>query len=242
MDRVQFLHLLRVEGDTLLAVAAKGVDEQVPTCPGWTVRLVLEHTAEVYEHKIEAIRLGGPAPSPWPPAWPSDRDPLAWFAEAHERILSVLTDGADEAPSWTWWPADQTAGFWIRRMAQETVIHRADVQSAFGPPAPIDPDLAVDGIDEVLQLMLSGDWGEDAQPDSRGVIVVDVGIQSWTIHIEPERIDVVPGTHSAAARISGTPSQVLLWLWGRLPDTAITMSGSEQAVRNLRNRLALATQ
>ena len=46
--------------------------------------------------------------------------------------------------------------FWIRRMAQETVIHRVDAELALGEPfAPIPDDLALDGIDEVLERFLA---------------------------------------------------------------------------------------
>ena len=41
-------------------------------------------------------------------------------------------------------------------MAQETVIHRVDAELAAGEPiAPIPDDLAVDGIDEVLERFLA---------------------------------------------------------------------------------------
>ena len=60
-------------------------------------------------------------------------------------------------PAWSWWEPDQTVGFWYRRMALETVVHRVDVETQFGPPSAIDAALAVDGIDEVLTLMLAGD-------------------------------------------------------------------------------------
>ena len=37
-----------------------------------------------------------------------------------------------------------------RRMAHETSMHRWDADNAQGDPAPIDPELAIDGIDEAL--------------------------------------------------------------------------------------------
>ena len=68
----------------------------------------------------------------------------------------------------TWWPPDQTVGFWLRRMAHETSIHRRDVESAVGAETPVAPDLAVDGIDEVLALMLAGDWSDEVVPEASG--------------------------------------------------------------------------
>ena len=45
---------------------------------------------------------------------------------------------------------DQTVGFWYRRMALETVVHRVDVETGFGVPRAVNAELAVDGIDEVV--------------------------------------------------------------------------------------------
>ena len=53
---------------------------------------------------------------------------------------------------WTWTP-DHTVGFWSRRMAHEVAVHRWDAQGAAGDPSPIERELAVDGIQEVFDLM-----------------------------------------------------------------------------------------
>ena len=53
-------------------------------------------------------------------------------------------------------------------MAHETSIHRRDVESAVGATTPVAADLAVDGIDEVLALMLAGDWSDEVVPEASG--------------------------------------------------------------------------
>jgi len=110
MDRLRYLELLDVDGRLLSTAAADDLRADVPACPGWTVGDVVRHTAEVYEHKIACIQLAGARPDPWPPRWPADRDPVTWFVEAHGRLLQVLASTDPAAPSWTWWPPDQTAG------------------------------------------------------------------------------------------------------------------------------------
>jgi hypothetical protein len=56
---------------------------------------------------------------------------------------------------WTWHPTDHTAAFVARRANHETAVHRVDAQLAAsgtaGEVAP--PELAADGIDEVLMLV-----------------------------------------------------------------------------------------
>jgi uncharacterized protein (TIGR03083 family) len=241
MERARYLDLLRSDGAAMHA-AAGDVAAPVPTCPGWTVADALNHTAEVYEHKIAAIEGRGTKPDPWPPQWPAGRDPREWFADAHARIVALLekTDPAD--PSWTWWPDDQTAGFWVRRMAQETAVHRVDVQSAYGAPGPVDADLAVDGVDEVLVMMLSGDWSSLPQPDLNGTVAVATGGRTWRVAMMPEEVTVEESDGDAEATVSGEPGDVLLWLWGRAGDERVTFGGDRDAARRFRERLALATQ
>ncbi|HEV2889448.1 MAG TPA: maleylpyruvate isomerase family mycothiol-dependent enzyme [Frankiaceae bacterium] len=240
MERERFLELLRTDGDLLLLTARRGLDATVPTCPGWTVRDAVSHTAQVYEHKLACIALGGPKPEPWPPAWP-DRDPLDWYADAHARLVATLTTTDPAAPSHTWWPDDQTAGFWVRRMAQETAVHRADVESAFGDVTPIDAELAVDGVDEVLTMMLADDWSDLPQPDLNGTASVETGGRRWHVAMTTDDVAVAESDGPAEATVSGEPSDVLLWLWGRAPDGAVRIDGDAGAARRFRERLALAT-
>jgi uncharacterized protein (TIGR03083 family) len=207
------------------------------------VRDLVRHIAEVYEHKIECTRLNR-APDPWPPAWPSDRDPIEWLDDAHGRLQEMFERSEPSTPSATWWPPDQTVGFWARRMAHETAVHRVDAELATGVADPtVDPDLAVDGIDEILDLMLAGDWSEEPHDASTGqrVAVATAG-GTRLITLEPESVAVSREVDRADARIEGDPSSVLLWLWGRVPDERIERSGDLDAIRVLRSRLAIATQ
>ena len=240
MERAGFLEALGVEGARLRAAALRGLDAPVPSCAGWVVRDVVTHVAEVYEHKLRCVELAGPAPDPWPPAWPADRDPVEWYDDALARLLDVLRSTPPGAPSWTWLPEDQTAGFWARRMAHETAVHRVDAELAHGEAAPVEAELALDGVDEVLTLMLADDWTGYEEPELTGVVTVEAGGRSWTADMRAERVDVVAGAGPAAATVTADPSRLLLWLWGRADD--VRVEGDPDAADRLRRRLALATQ
>ncbi len=244
MDRSRYLDLIALDGQLLRDAASLDLDAVVPSCPGWTVRDAVTHVAEVYEHKIACIALGGSRPDPWPPVWDEARDPLAWFADAHGRLLAVLRGTDPAAPSWTWWPPDQTAGFWVRRMAQETAVHRVDVQGAFGVPTPVDTELADDGVDEVLTMMVADDWSDLPQPGSIGTVIVETPLTRWLVTMSPELVTTEPVDASATAEtyVGGEPDAVLLWLWGRVPDSAVVTGGPADGVRRFRDRLAKATQ
>jgi uncharacterized protein (TIGR03083 family) len=242
MDYASFVDRVRDDGRRLSAVAEGRLPADAPSCPGWKVRDLVSHVAEVYEHKI-ACTLLGEAPDPWPPEWPADRDPIEWFVDAHERLLEMFARSEPTTPSATWWPPDQTVGFWARRMAHETAVHRVDAELAAGAPTPIGSDLARDGVDEVLTIMLAGEWSEDADDAATGQrVAVAAGQRSWTVVLERESVAVADGEREPHARIDGDPSNVDLWLWGRVPDERVHRTGDQAAIDLLRRRLVLATQ
>ncbi len=242
MDYATFVEHVRWDGERLLAAAGGDLSAGIPTCPGWTMRDLVEHVAEVYEHKIACTRLQR-EPEPWPPEWPTDRGPLDRLADAHARLLEMFAGSEPATPSATWWPSDQTVGFWARRMAHETAVHRVDAEVATTAPSPIDPELASDGVDEILTIMLEGDWSDQPDDTARGqrVAIATAG-RSWLVTLDRGSVAVVRDGDGDDARVEGDPSDVDLWLWGRVPDERVGRSGDLDAVRLLRSRLVLATQ
>jgi len=53
---------------------------------------------------------------------------------------------------------------------------------------------------------------------------------------------VSEGDGSSDARLSGEPSDVLLWLWGRTGADRVSYEGEVETHRVLRERLTMATQ
>jgi uncharacterized protein (TIGR03083 family) len=242
MEYATYVDHVREDGLRLAAVVSGGLKAVVPSCPGWTVRDLVVHVAEVYEHKIACTDLGR-SPDPWPPVWPEDRDPIEWLVDAHGRLLAMFDRSDPTTPSATWWPPDQTVGFWARRMAQETAVHRVDAELAAGAPTPVDADLATDGVDEVLVIMLAGDWSEDEDPSAGGKrVAIETGGGAWVVTLEPASVLVAHGPGPGDSTLGGDPSDVLLWLWGRAHDDRVKRSGDADALALLRSRLALATR
>jgi uncharacterized protein (TIGR03083 family) len=238
-----YLGHLRAEAARISEVGRMGLTAAVPSCPGWTVDTVLRHVAQVYEHKIEVLRLGA-LPAEWPPDF-SDRETLAWFDAATAGILAALEKSGISAETWTFDPRDTTAAFWYRRMALESVVHRIDVEQAYDVVTPIDPELALDGIDEVFYPSLGGPWweeGDTEHPIDATVRITAAG-RSWTIRADSTSVEVSQGAEGdAAAEIFGDPTPVYLWLWGRVGDDAVQTAGDETVVRSFRGRLAESTQ
>jgi hypothetical protein len=128
-------------------------------------------------------------------------------------------------------------------MAHETAVHRVDAEWATDVATPVDAELAADGIDEILVLMLAGDWSEDPDEAARGQRVsISADERSWTVTIDRGAVGVADGGGTGDASVEGHPSDVLLWLWGRAPDERVARSGEDEALRVLRERLVMATQ
>jgi len=165
------------------------------------------------------------------------------FKEGLPRLLDMFEANEASSRSATWWPADQTVGFWARRMAHETAVHRVDAELARGAATPVDASLAADGVDEILHIMLAGDWSEDADDAMTGQrVAIETGGRAWQVVLDREAMTVLDGDGTADATLSGSPSDVLLWLWGREPDDRVEMSGDQEAHRLMRTRLVMATQ
>jgi uncharacterized protein (TIGR03083 family) len=203
------------------------------------------------------MRLGRRPGADYEQQPPEGLDVPGWFDASLALLLAELRARGPAAPAYTWWPPDQTVGFWYRRMAQETAVHRLDVEDGAGAPTSVDPELAADGIDEVLDLFMSEGWDTDVTPDEWGavdphagegkVIAVRSGGRVWRSTLGPatialERGEGDGGVADADASVAGDPESVLLWLWGRRGDDVVDLGGDPAVLKAFRDRLVIATQ
>lgn len=240
-----FLARLRSDAARITAIAGRDLDAPVPPCPGWTVRDAVVHTGEVYSHKVASMRLpGGPQTvDDWLHGPAEGQDVVEWFQERFDELTGEFEARGPEAASYTWYDPDQTVGFWFRRMAQETAVHRVDVESAFDAITPVADDLAVDGVDEVLDWFLTYQ-AEDVGPDGpgHGTVAVRTGDRIWRATLDPDEVALSREPGAADAVVSGEPSELLLWLWGRRPDSAVILEGDADLLKGFRERLRIVTQ
>jgi uncharacterized protein (TIGR03083 family) len=246
VDEQRFLECLEADYTRLREVVPDALDEPVPSCPGWTGGDLVRHVTEVYLHKTETMRQGV-WPAPWPPSLPGA--PMAVLDDAYRQLVGELTARKPSDTALTWYEPDQTVGFWYRRMAQETVIHRVDAELAAGLPiAPISADLAADGIDEVLVAFLAYEtrtWPDDFPHLTGGdlSVLVGVGDARWLVRLDKGALTVdTDPAGQGASQVSGDPSAVLRWLWRRADDSAVHIDGDLAGVERLRALMAEATQ
>jgi uncharacterized protein (TIGR03083 family) len=245
LDSARYLQALQADAARISGVALNAADAAVPGCPGWDVGDVVRHLASVYRHKAASVRLGRRAPDEPHPTEP--RAPAALVTQLEASLADLLDaigrDGA--ASAWTWWDGDRTVGFWQRRMAQETLVHRVDVEQAAGSAPVVDDELAVDGVDEVLTAFLPVWLPVVGAPASLTAhVAVGCGGRTWDVRVAGTSATVGPGDadQPPAAVLEGPADAVLLWAWGRGDASELSVRGDERQVRALRTALAAATQ
>ncbi|MGH3939903.1 MAG: maleylpyruvate isomerase family mycothiol-dependent enzyme [Pseudonocardiaceae bacterium] len=142
-----------------LAEALRGADlqQRVATCPEWTVYQLAEHLGQAHRWVTAIVTRRATTPvnvkeldMTQPPETP---DRLGrWLRDGAGELVDAIRLVGPQTCVWSW-AGDQSVGFWARRMAHETAIHRADVELALGHEFTLDADLAADAISEWLDLL-----------------------------------------------------------------------------------------
>jgi uncharacterized protein (TIGR03083 family) len=220
--------------------AQRGLEVPVPWIPAWTARELIEHLGTVHRWATRIVRAGH---ADFPPRETSTLPHVEalhdWYATGLAELVATLRTTPPDAPAWHMSPtAPKVAASWCRRQAHELVVHRMDLESAAGVPhAPVDRELAADGVDELLSVILPR-WAHTGPLNSAdvtvGVTATDTGT-SWSVavrqgvvSIERERAD------DADAWLSGPAASLLLHLWGR--PAAVLVEGDPAAESILRGR------
>ncbi len=236
MDDAAFLVALRRESDALSAAARGHLGAAIPAVEDWTVREVVVHVGQGAQWAVHLVRDGMDpteallALSPDPDIDELGEDGLlAWFDGGTDELCATLETAGPDATCWTF-TGDGPARDWWRRRAQETAIHRWDVSGAAGAAAPIDRDLALDGVDEVFELFVPR-LGDRLAGDGRSLHLhatddgVPEGAGEWTIAFTPEGPTCERGHAKGDAAVRGSASDLLLLLWNRIPASRLEVFG-----------------
>jgi uncharacterized protein (TIGR03083 family) len=227
MDTDTTLAVLRREAGTLAETARDCLSRPVERYPQWTVTDLVVHTGRIHRWVTGIMRTLAQERPAQPDVTPSRRpaELIDWFTTGAADLLGALQAVDPSVRVWTF-AGDGTAGFWRRRMALETTVHRWDVQTAAGLPAPVASDVALDGIAEALAIYV--------QPRLRGTAVGGsgerVGLRSidgdrtWSIVLLPDGVEIADGHGDADVLLEGSAEDVWLYLMGRrrLDDLRIT--------------------
>lgn len=226
-----------------------GPDAPVPTCPDWTVAALLAHTGHVHRWAHAQV-VGGDDP------YESDEQVLAevapadlgdWLEKGSAELIDALHSAPADLEAWVFMETGRTPlEFWTRRQAHETTVHAVDGLAAALTTTPtasqvydalaISPDLAVDGLDELV--LRFAPRGRSKMFDDKPLTVVVDPTDSdavWTLSVTSDALTVTEtDTAAADSRWSGSALQLYLALWNRGDE--IVVDGDRAPWENWRAR------
>ena len=144
---------LQRDGLALLdAARAAGLRAPVAACPGWDVSRLVSHTGKVLERTTILVREGLDAPpgNDRYDRFPDAESAFDRFAAVLDDTVAALAEADPDGSCWNFTGNDLTTRFWVRRMANEVAIHRADAEIAADALQPVGPERAVDANDELV--------------------------------------------------------------------------------------------
>jgi uncharacterized protein (TIGR03083 family) len=227
MESAGYLEVLSNRSTALLEAAQADLEGSVPSCPGWTVADLITHVGGTWGWAAAIVRTGTRSDFPSPPEGHDRAELFDWAAEQGHQVVDALKDSDPDSDCWTF-GLPRSRLFWFRRQALETAVHAWDAERATGQPEPIDADLATDGIDEFLAVMLPRQVKD--RPDrwtgqSLHLHRTD-GEGEWTITLGPGAELSAERTHGKGdVALRGTASSLYLWCLNRLPSTDLELFG-----------------
>lgn len=196
---------------------------------------LVRHTSQVHRNRIVLARLGDtqyPDDLSREPG-PDDVDELlGWYRQGLDELITALTEVGPDAPTWTW-TGENKVRFWIRRMAQETAVHRWDAQNAVRAPERIEAELASDGVDEFLDAFIPGEniaW--QGRSGTVHLHCTDVDGE-WTMTLEPGEVPTYERGHlKGDAAVRAPAHELLMFVWRRVDPSDVEVLGGHELVND----------
>lgn len=238
---VDYLAVVPSEAARIVTAYAGSPTGRVPWSDRWTVGTVARHVASTHHVVAQVIEDRPTAdfgrfatlatPAKGDPGFP------AWFAAGTNALVERCGVLPPTEPCWSWHADGGTVGFWTRRMAHETLVHRWDAEAGAGIVGPpMDASVAADGVDELLDVFVSTTRALHRSPAGPAVHIsctdadpewyLDLAeVGGRTVQAEP--IDV-------ALTLRGPAEALLLLLWGRMDASSagVEVGGNHEILTN----------
>ncbi|KXO99211.1 maleylpyruvate isomerase family mycothiol-dependent enzyme [Tsukamurella pseudospumae] len=226
------------DGGVIAATPPDRLALDVPTCPGWTVHDLIVHLGGVHRWAATFLTEGPDSTNrfaPFEDDAPAGGAVTAWYRDRLDHLLAELRRHAPDAPARAF-TGRATAGFWMRRQAHETAVHRWDLENSWNAALAVDSVLAGDGIEEWAQVFAGRFLARGpGLPDAlvgRTVHVhgTDREDAEWTVTLGRESLALERGHAKGDAALRGTTSDLYLALWRRVPVADLETFGDRALV------------
>ncbi|GAA2211341.1 maleylpyruvate isomerase family mycothiol-dependent enzyme [Nonomuraea monospora] len=251
MDAAAHFHReVRAFHDAAREAAEAGDAPAVPSCPGWTMSDLVFHLAAVHRFVIAIIRdrldappdpavlaatelpadtAGWPSPDRSPTSGPIPATLLDAFEEGAGRLETLFKELPPETRVWTW-SREQTVGFWLRMQVIEAAVHRWDAEHTVGVPGPVHEEIAADAVTQTFQVMAPTRRAWKSAPPGAGErfrFVRTDGAGVWAVCFDGEHVRLGASDDPFDVELSGTASDLMLFLWQRIPAEALAVRGDK---------------
>ncbi|MFB9964062.1 maleylpyruvate isomerase family mycothiol-dependent enzyme [Sinosporangium siamense] len=199
---------------------------KVPTCPEWTLDDLVRHVGTNLRVIETAVRTETPVVDHHEPG---PGRPATWLADTAAEFADTLRKAGPDAVARVWGLAART-DYLARRATHDLVVHRADVAITVGADYAVSPEVAVDAIDELLEMI--GDPGvvsanpRMAELRGSGTTIHLHGTDDtpdlapeWLIEFHSKGFTWRRGHAKATVAARGTVRDLLLVFYRRLPPT-----------------------
>jgi uncharacterized protein (TIGR03083 family) len=237
MNDQQWLDVIRTEGMGFAACIDRGpLDRRVPGCPDWDLAGLADHLGFIHRNVARTVREPATGKMRWlPVSPPGSSTPLGrWIAEGVDELLDALRgDPEDEVATFV---GPRPRRWWWRRQAHETAVHHWDAASALGRPEPLDPDLAVDGIDELFEVFIRRIPVERFGGDGATLHLHATDTAGeWLVRFDADELRVEREHRKGDVAARGSASDLLLFLYGRVPATGLEVFGDGTVLQRWRS-------
>lgn len=222
----------------------------VPSCPGWNLTFLLLHLGRNHRLVISRLRSrdGDPASlkdtsflkleSPWLEWLNSNQAPgnepipaglVEWFEAGAAELTQLLEEIPGDAQVWNFTGQSKIpATFYQRQMAVETTLHRWDAQNAVQAPDPVDPEIALDAINLLFQFLPMRRKNFDGPPGQGETFHFHRtdGEGEWLLTFNGKELDIKQTHAKGDIALRGSASDLLLFLWGRVPADKLEIFGN----------------
>jgi uncharacterized protein (TIGR03083 family) len=236
----ELIDVIRTEASAIVAVLDRpdSLAATVPSCPEWTVEQLVGHLGRVHRWVTAMVRAQAPERLEFPRR--PERVDAQWFEEGVAELTAALEEAGPDVAMWTFPGGGGTTRFWFRRQAEETAVHRWDAQLAVGAPSPIDTEVALAGVDEILDVFCAGRKAELG--GSIHFHATDSPHGEWIVaRDEDGGLLVGHGHEKGDVALRATASDLLLWLWGRpVAEAGLEVFGDEALLDQWRANFSMA--
>src|SRR4051812_46896078 len=205
----------------------------VPSCPEWDVAALCAHQGWV--HRMATLATSSverPDFSGIPSAPPGHE--VEYLRAGVTPLIETLKNRPSDQPAWNFSGQHQVVGFWARRQALETMVHRWDAERAIGQPSEFPTALAADGIDEWLVSFAPRRLrGKDLSLIAGSIHLHCTDTEGeWTITIVDGKARVEQGHAKGDVAARGRAESLMLLMWNRIgsQDPALEIFGDRSVL------------